>query len=64
MKDFNAFFKANKAEILSYAKANTNYNAEGKATISKNDDWFYDDVWEKELRGEVKAGHREKIAVN
>jgi hypothetical protein len=53
MKDFEAFFELHKKEIVSYAKSNTRYNAEGKATISKEEDWFYDDVWEHE-HGESK----------
>lgn len=31
------------------AKANTHYNKDGLATISKKDDWFYDDVWESDM---------------
>ena len=53
MKDFEAFFELHKKEIVSYAKSNTRYNAEGKATISKEEDWLYDDVWEHE-HGESK----------
>ena len=50
MKDFDAFFKSNKDKIISYAKANTNYNSKGEATISKDDSWFYDDVWDDILQ--------------
>jgi len=64
MKDFEIFFESHKDEIVSYAKSNTRYNVEGKATISKDDDWFYDDVWEDELRGESRAEREHRIAAN
>ena len=64
MKDFEAFFEANREKIVSHAKANTSYNAAGLATISKDDDWFNDDVWEKELRGEKKTERRHVVSVN
>ena len=49
MRDFDAFFKVNKNKIMDRAKANTHYNKDGLATISKKDDWFYDDVWESDM---------------
>ena len=49
MRDFDAFFKVNKNKIMDCAKANTHYNKDGFATISKKDDWFYDDVWESDM---------------
>ena len=55
MKDFEAFFRANKNKIMGRAKANTRYNKDGLATISKKDDWFYDDVWESDFRGVKEA---------
>ena len=58
MKDFDAFFKANKDKIMTYAKANTQYNAEGQATISRGDPWFYDDVWESDFEGVKEADQR------
>lgn len=58
MKDFDAFFKANKGKIMAYARANTKYNAEGQATISRDDPWFYDDVWESDFEGVKEAGQR------
>ena len=59
MSNFEAFFKANKKQIMTYAKANTHYNADGQATISRNDEWFHDDVWEKDVREVNEAGKRE-----
>ena len=50
MSSFEAFFKTNK-QIMTYAKANTHYNADGQATILRDDEWFHDDVWEKDVRG-------------
>ena len=64
MKDFDAFFEANRDKIISYAKANTSYNTSGLATISKKDDWFYDDVWEKELRGANTPEREYSVTVN
>ena len=64
MKDFDAFFEANRDKIVSFAKANTKYNAAGLATISKDEDWYNDDVWEKELRGEKNSERKHSIAAN
>lgn len=62
MRDFDAFFKVNKNKIMDCAKANTHYNKDGLATISKKDDWFYDDVWESDFRG-VKEADKRKYRV-
>lgn len=35
MRDFEVFFKVNKNKIMGRAKANTHYNKDGLATISK-----------------------------
>lgn len=59
MSNFELFFKANKKQIMTYAKANTHYNADGQATISRDDEWFHDDVWEKDVREVNEAGKRE-----
>ena len=58
-KEYSIFFKANKKQIMTYAKANTHYNADGQATISRDDEWFHDDVWEKDVREVNEAGKRE-----
>lgn len=58
MRDFEAFFKANKNKIMNRAKANTRYNKDGLATISKKDEWFYDDVWESDFKGVKEADQR------
>lgn len=50
MKDFNNFVKANREKIYSAAKRNTVYNSNGDATISRDDSWFYDDVWDKDFK--------------
>lgn len=59
MSNFELFFKANKKQIMTYAKANTHYNADSQATISRDDEWFHDDVWEKDVREVNEAGKRE-----
>lgn len=48
MRDFEDIFKKHKAEILAIANANTHLNADGLATISRADDWFYEDIWEQD----------------
>ncbi len=59
MNEFEVFFKANKKQIMNYAKANTHYNTGGQATISRNDEWFHDDVWEKDTSGVNEADKRD-----
>jgi hypothetical protein len=46
MKDFKKFLKANKEKIYETARKNAKLNSEGEPTISKDDDWFYEDEWD------------------
>ena len=46
MKDFRNFIKANKETLYSLARENTLYNSKGDAVISRDDPWFYEDVWD------------------
>ena len=55
---FRSFFKVNKNKVMSCAKANIRYNRNGLATISKKDDWFYDDVWESDFKRLKEADQR------
>jgi hypothetical protein len=41
------FIKQNKSKIYEQARKNTLLNKEGKAIISKNDDWFYEKEWDE-----------------
>jgi hypothetical protein len=41
------FIKQNKEKIYETARKNTKLNSEGKPTISKDDDWFYEDEWDR-----------------
>lgn len=50
MIDFEDIFKNNRDEILAIANANTHINKDGLATISKNDEWFFDDVWDEDIK--------------
>lgn len=50
MKNFSEFVKANKEKIYSLARKNTQYNRNGDAVISRDDPWFYDDVWEYDYK--------------
>jgi len=61
MKNFSEFIKANKEAVYAQAEANTEYNAQGEAVISRDDPWFYEDDWDvfyKELtaRDDSAAG--------
>lgn len=49
MIDFEAVFRANEEKIMTVANANTHINEDGLATISRDDDWFDDDVWEQDI---------------
>ena len=48
MKNFAEFIKAHKEKLYALAEKNTKRNANGDAVISRDDSWFYDDVWDKE----------------
>ena len=61
MKNFSEFVKANKETLYSLAKKNTKYNKNGCAVISRNDDWFDDDVWDKDAK-ELVARDRNPAA--
>ena len=50
MKDWSAFLKANREKINALAEKNTEYNEEGNAVISRDDPWFYDDVWDEDYK--------------
>lgn len=41
------FIKQNKSKIYEQARKNTLLNKEGKAIISKDDDWFYEKEWDE-----------------
>ena len=44
------FIKQNKAKIYEEARDNTKLNDEGKPTISKDDDWFNEDIWDEHYK--------------
>lgn len=50
MIDFEEIFQSNKDEILAIANSNTHLNKDGLATISRDDEWFYDDVWDEDIK--------------
>jgi len=41
------FIEQNKSRIYETARKNTKLNKDGKPTISRNDDWFNEDEWDK-----------------
>ena len=46
-----------------FVRQNTLRNDEGHAVISRDDPWFYDDVWDKDFK-ELMARGDEKNAAN
>lgn len=44
------FISSNKEAIYKEARDNTNYNEEGKPTISRNDDSFSEDIWDDHFK--------------
>lgn len=44
------FIKMNKAKLYEAARNNTKYNADGKAIISKDDDWKLETEWEEQYK--------------
>lgn len=44
------FIKQNKTKIYNAARNNTKLNNEGKPTISRNDDWFDEDIWDEHYK--------------
>lgn len=50
-KLLKSFVKENKEKIYETARKNTNYNSEGKPTISKNDEWFNENEWDEHFKG-------------
>ena len=50
MKNFAEFVKANREKIYALAEKNTKYNEDGDAVISRDDPWFYDDVWDEDYK--------------
>lgn len=46
MQVLKQFVEKNKERLYAEACANTMYNADGKATLSKDDDWFDDTIWD------------------
>lgn len=50
MKNFDEFVKSNKEKLYSLARKNTIYNSNDDAVISRDDSWFYDDVWDKDYK--------------
>lgn len=50
MKNFDEFIKAHKEKIYSLAEQNTKYNRNGDAVISRDDPWFYENVWDDDYK--------------
>lgn len=44
------FINQNKAKLYEQARKNVNLNENGQPTISKNDDWFHEDVWDEHYK--------------
>lgn len=50
MKNFSDFVKSNKTKLYALARENTKYNENGDAVISRDDSWFYEDVWDDDYK--------------
>ena len=50
MKNFAEFVKANREKIYALAEKNTKRNEAGHTVISRDDPWFYDDVWDEDYK--------------
>lgn len=49
-KSIKNFINQNKEKIYKAARQNTKFNAQGKATISKDDPWFQEDAWDEHFK--------------
>ena len=50
MKNFREFVKTHKTQLYALARQNTKYNENGDAVISREDSWFYEDVWDEDYK--------------
>ena len=60
MKNFAEFVKANKEFIYANAESNVKRNAKGEVVITRDDPWFYDDVWDEDAKRLKELIAREK----
>jgi len=42
------YINENREKIYEEARKNTKYNENGEATISRDDEWFYEDCWDED----------------
>ena len=58
MTESKNFLNEGKKKWRDFIRQNTLHNKNGDAVISRDDPWFYDDVWDKDYK-ELKAsdGH-------
>ena len=47
MKDFAKFLADNREAVRKHIRSRDAYNANGDATISRDDPWFYEDEWDE-----------------
>ena len=52
------FIENNKDRIIAKSEANTKRNENGDVVISRDDEWFYEDVWD-ELYAELLASDQD-----
>lgn len=60
MQDFDSFLKKNWSKLYAIAEANTVYNQEGLAVITKNDPWRKETCWDEIYEKEIKAHRHER----
>ena len=50
IKNWSEFLAANREKIYALADKNTQRNSDGQTVISRDDPWFYDDVWDNDYQ--------------
>lgn len=46
----SSFIKQNKSKIYEEARRNVNLNENGQPTISKDDAWFHENIWDEHYK--------------
>ena len=46
----DSFLKSDREKWRAFIRQNTKRNENGDAVISKDDTWFYEDVWDKDYK--------------
>ena len=63
MSEFAQFLSENKERLYYFAKQNTKYDAKGRPTISKDDEWVKEKEWDM-LFTQINGSKSEKHGNN